>query len=124
MAKILLMIASFSPLNPQVSTEENNLCVEKSKGIPIQIQAKNILPVFKRDGSRQCEEDTGVSIKEMAKELEERDIKVFKAVKGHISTGRGLSVCGSPTNSINIFYISSKRKKEVFSQGFQSCIDK
>lgn len=117
------MLASFSPVNPQVSMEENNLCIEKSKGIPIQIQAKDILPIFKRDGSRQCEEDTGISIKEMEKELKEKNIKIFKAVKGHIATGRGLSVCGSPTSNINIFYVSSKKKKEVLSQGFQSCIE-
>ena len=124
LTRILLGMASFSPLNPQVSIETNSLCIEKSKGIPIQIQAKNILLVFKRDGSRQCEEDQGISVKEMVKELKKMDVKVFKAVKGHIATGRGLSVCGSPTNNINIFYVSSKKKKEVFDKGFQTCMEK
>lgn len=123
LTRILLGMASFSPLNPQVSTETNNLCIEKSKGISVQIPAKNILLVFKRDGSRQCEEDQGISVKEMVKELKEMDVKVFKAVKGHIATGRGLSVCGSPTNNINIFYVSSKKKKEVFDKGFQTCME-
>ena len=125
LAKILLGAASFSPLNPQISAESNNLCIEKSRGISIQIQVNSVFPVFKRDGSRQCEEDSDtLSIKEMEKDLKKKGIKIFKSVKGHLSTGRGLSVCGSPTNSINIFYVSSKKKKEVLNQGFQSCIEK
>ena len=123
LTKMLLKIASFSPLNPQISTKNNNLCTEEPKGIPIEIQTQNILPIFKRDGSQQCEEDEGVSIKEMEKELKEIGVRVFKAVKGHLATGRGLSVCGSPTNNINIFYVSSKKKKQVFSKGFRSCIE-
>lgn len=117
-------MASFFPLNPQISRENDNLCAEESNGILIEIQTKNILPIFKRDGSRQCEENHGVSVEEMKKELKQMGVKVFKAIKGHLARGRGLSVCGSPTNNINIFYISSNKRKQVFSRGFKSCIEK
>ena len=123
LTEVLLRVALFLPLNPRFSIENNSLCKEESKGIPIEIQAQNILSFFKRDGSLQCEENKGISIKEMEKELKKGGIRVFKSVKGHLISGRGLSVCGSPTNSINIFYISSKQKKQVLSKGFQSCVE-
>lgn len=119
---ILLKIATFSPLNPYLLEEGNSLCTEVSKGIPIQIQSRNISSVFKRDGSRQCAEKGGIPIKVMQKELQQIGVKVFKAVKGHLSSSRGLSVCGAPTNNINIFYISSKKIDQVLNKGFYSCI--
>ena len=119
----LLKIASFSPLNPYLLEEGNSMCTEVSKGIPIQIQSRNISSVFKRDGSRQCEEKGGISTKVMQKELQKMGVKVFKAVKGHLGSGRGPTFCGAPTNNINIFYISSKKMNQALSRGFYSCID-
>ena len=119
---VLLKIATFSPLNPYLPEEGNSLCTEVSKGIPIRIQSRIISSVFKRDGSRQCEERGGIPIKVMQKELQQIGVKVFKAVKGHLSSGRGLSVCGAPTNNINIFYIPSKKMDQVLSKGFYRCI--
>ena len=118
---VLLKASSISPLNPQLST---NLCREKSSGIPIQIQSQNITPIFKRDGSKQCEKVQGVSVETMAEELKIAGIQVFKSVKGQLIHARGLSVCGSPTSNINIFYILSKRKSQALEKGFQSCVDK
>ena len=118
---ILLKASSISPLNPQLST---NLCREKSSGIIIQVQSQNIIPVFKRDGSKQCEKAQGVSVETMAKDLKVAGIQVFKSVKGQLIHARGLSVCGSPTSNINIFYILSKRKSQALEKGFQSCITK
>ena len=120
---VLLKTASFLPLSVQFSIEKRNLCQEDSKGVPIPIQMNDILPVFKRDGSRQCEEGTEIPIKEMEKELKKLGIKTFKSVKGHLVKGRGLSVCGSPTSNINIFYISSNKKQKALSVGFHSCIE-
>ena len=121
---VLLKASSISPLNPQLSTEDDSLCREKSSGIPIQIQSQNIIPVYKRDGSKQCEEAKGISVEKMAEELKKTGIKVFKSVKGRLVDARGPSVCGDPTSNINIFYILSKRKSQVLEKGFQSCIDK
>lgn len=120
---VLFKASSISPLNPQLSTKDNSLCREKSSGISIQIQSQNIIPVFKRDGSKQCEEAKGISVEEMAKELKKTGIKVFKSVKGHVKS-RVIPTCGYPTNNINIFYILSKKKPQALEKGFHSCIDK
>ena len=121
---VLLKASSISPLNPQLSTKNKNLCREKPSGIPIQIQSQNIIPIFKRDGSKQCKKDKGVSVEKMAKELKVAGIKVFKSVKGQLVHARGPSVCGAPTSNINIFYILSKRKSQALQKGFQNCTDK
>ena len=120
---VLLKAASISPLNPQLP-KENNKCREKSYGISIDIQPQNITPVFKRDGSKQCEENQGVSAEEMAEELKSAGIKVFKSVKGQLLHARGPTVCGGPTTHINIFYILSRKKSQAMEKGFQSCINK
>ncbi len=120
----LLKIASFSPINPYLLEESENLCTEITKGISIQIQSKNISSVFKRDGSLQCEEKEGIPVTVMKKELKKMGVKVFKAIKGQLGKSRGLSVCGAPTNNINIFYISSKKQKQVLNKGFHSCVKK
>ena len=122
--KLILKIASFSPINPYLLKKSENLCTEITKGIPIQIQSKNISSVFKRDGSLQCEEKEGIPVEVMKKQLKKMGVKVFKAVKGQLGKSRGLSVCGAPTNNINIFYISSKKQKQVLNKGFHSCVKK
>lgn len=122
---VLLKTSFFSPLNPQLSTKGNSLCREKPSGIPIAIQSQNIIPVFKRDGSKQCEEAKGIPKEKMAKELKAAGIRVFKSVEGQrIGPARELAVCGAPTSNINIFYIPSKKKSEALQKGFQICIDK
>ena len=119
----LLKTASFLPLNPYLLEKGNSVCKEDSKGIPIQIQSKNITLVFKRDGSLQCGEKKGIPVKIMQKELQMMGVDVFKAAKGHLGSGRSLSSCGTPTNNINIFYISSKKIDQVLGRGFYSCIE-
>ena len=124
LSTLLLKIASFSPINPYLLEESENLCTEIPKGISIQIQSKNISSVFKRDGSLQCEEKEGIPVEVMKKELKRMGVRVFKAIKGQLGKSRGLSVCGAPTNNINIFYISSKKQKQVLNKGFHSCVKK
>lgn len=121
---VLLKTSSISPLNPQLSTKGDNLCKEKPSGIPVLVQSQSIIPVFKRDGSKQCEEEQGIPVEKMAEELKTAGVKVFKSVKGkQIGSTRELAVCGAPTSNINIFYISSKKKLEVLKIGFQHCIE-
>jgi len=121
--KFLLRASYFTPLiRPKVPIEKYNLCTEKSTGFVIKISTQNILPVFKRDGSLQCEENKEIPIRDMKKNLNDEGIKVFKSAKGYLSQGRGLAVCGSPTNNINIFYIPSNKVAQAINQGFQSCI--
>ena len=124
LATLLPKTTSSSFVKHSTSIKNNSLCKEQLTGKLTQEKKKNILPVFKRDGSRQCEENTGIPVKEMEKELQNIGVKVFKAVKGHLISSRGLSVCGSPTSNINIFYISSNKKTQVLNKGFYSCIEK
>ncbi len=101
------------------------LCRETSSRHLVTIQ-KNILPFFKRDGSRQCDEEKGSSPKEMGKILTNMGIPIVKFTKGYLTKSRGPALCGEPTNNINIFYIANILKNEqmdtLLKKGFKSCV--
>ncbi len=103
------------------SASVESFCREKSKLFSFKIPFSRAVSVFKRDGSRQCEEGTGTPAKEMAKELKSAGIRVLKSAKGHLPKGRGMALCGAPTHNINIFYISPKHEKKALEKGFQAC---
>ena len=113
-----------------VKASTKSLCQEKSKKLFSMSFSKKVA-VFKRDGSVQCpeekctqkicEQSLVVSPKEMAKTLKSAGIRVFKAVSGTLPRRRGPSLCGSPTNNINIFYIPAKQEQKAITQGFKSC---
>ena len=77
--------------------------------------------VFKWDGSKQCEEEAGISPKKMKKELKRLNIKVLKSNSGYLRSGRQLSSCGQPTNRINIFYLPMDNKNKALKQGYKDC---
>ena len=117
----------------QKPAPENTLCREHKK-ISFSFSSSRKVLVFKQDGSVQCPEEKctqescaknfGMSPKEMAKNLKASGIRVFKAVKGSSPHGRGMAVCGAPTQNINIFYISAKQEEKALAKGFHSCIPK
>ena len=113
--------AGFWPAVSRSSAVAENLCQEKSKLFSFKNPFSKGVSVFKRDGSRQCEEDTGTSAKEMAKALKLAGIRVLRSAKGRLPRGRSLALCGAPTQNINIFYISAKHEKKAIEKGFQSC---
>ena len=60
--------------------------------------------IFKDDGTRQCEDDPGISLKEMAEELETLGAEVLDSEKrqyGVVST-----LCGAPTGQVNAYEVS------------------
>ena len=107
------------------SSEPTVLCREISNSHLVTLN-KNTLPIFKRDGSLQCDKETRSSLKEMRKMLTKMGIPVVKSTKGYLPTGRRPAVCGEPTNNINIFYIANTLKNEqmksLIKKGFKSCV--
>lgn len=72
--------------------------------------------VFKYDGSKQCEPKSGVSEKEMAKQLSE--IKVYSAKK--MSDGQPrVQVCGALTGYANVYKIKAKNLPLAEALGFK-----
>jgi choice-of-anchor A domain-containing protein len=61
--------------------------------------------VYKQDGSKQCNSAPGVTPEDMADEL--KDMQVYSKVKK--SDGKmHITLCGSPTDKINVFEIDEK----------------
>lgn len=74
--------------------------------------------VFRYDGSRQCENSSGISLEEMAKQLESAGIKVFASRKG--SDGRIYpAVCGGGTGRLNIYSIDAQQLAQAKELGFK-----
>lgn len=74
------------------------------------------IKVYKLDGSKQCEQGTGVAVTEMAKELV--GIKIYKSEKKHDGLLR-IQVCGQPTGECNIFEISETDFSKAEKLGFK-----
>lgn len=119
--KWLFLLATVVPLNPHLSVK-SSICQENSQtGVPIKISTEQIIPVFKRDQSRQCKENTGIELGIMKKDLINTGIRVFKSIKGQLLTGRDIAMCGALSSNINIFYIPLKEKEKAIKRGFYSC---
>jgi len=76
---------------------------------------KKIL-VFKYDGSRQCEPDSGVSENTMSKELTE--VKVYSAEKKSDGQPR-VQVCGALTGYANVYKIKAENLPLAEALGFK-----
>lgn len=72
--------------------------------------------VFKYDGSRQCEPDSGVPENEMAKELSE--IKVYSVEKKSDGQPR-VQVCGALTGYANVYKIKAENLPLAEALGFK-----
>ncbi len=104
------------------ASTKNSLCLEKSTRKAL-LADKKTIPVFKRDGSKQCEPLTAShSPNKMKKNLEKSNIKVFKSIKGWLRNTRVPSVCGAKTGNINVFYIPAGKIKKAIKKGFKKCI--
>ena len=119
--KWLFLLATVIPLNPHLSVK-SSICRENEQtGVPIRVSTEQIIPVFKRDQSQQCKENTGIELGTMEKDLISTGIKVFKSIKGQLLTGRDIAMCGALSSNINIFYIPLKEKEKAIKSGFYSC---
>ena len=76
---------------------------------------KKIL-IFKYDGSKQCELDSGISENEMVKELLE--IKIYSAEKKSDRQPR-VQVCGALTGQANVYKIKAENLPLAEALGFK-----
>ena len=76
------------------------------------------IEVFKPDGSLQCEDDEGISLTEMARDLRRQGIGIVDSRKGHDGIFR-MTMCGASTGNINIFSIFMRDLTEAEDIGFR-----
>ena len=74
------------------------------------------IKIFKPDGSIQCEQGTGTSVAEMAKQL--GDIKVYSSVNKHDGLLR-TQVCGNATGNCNVYEINEADFAKASTLGFK-----
>lgn len=74
------------------------------------------IKIYKPDGSIQCEQGTGVSPADMAKQL--GDVKVFSSEKKHDGLIR-TQVCGNATGNCNVFEINEADFAKAEKLGFK-----
>jgi hypothetical protein len=75
------------------------------------------IEVFKPDGSRQCERDTGTPPSRMRAELAAAGILVHSA-RSASDDMMHTQVCGAPTGRINVFVIDSAALDDARALGF------
>lgn len=78
--------------------------------------ANEIIAVGKSDNSLQCGYNVGVSLDEMAKELE--GIKILKSEKKHDGLMR-IQTCGAQTGMMNVYSIYRKDVKKAVKMGYK-----
>ncbi|MDO4248585.1 MAG: hypothetical protein Q4C79_06440 [Neisseria sp.] len=72
--------------------------------------------VYKPDGSRQCEEGSGIGAQAMKQEL--HGIRVYAAEKQMLYGVMFPTVCGGQTGNINVYTIAAKDQAEAQKRGF------
>ncbi len=74
--------------------------------------------VYKNDQSKQCYDEAGIALDEMAKELGYLKIKILSKVKAHDELIR-TQVCGQYTGRVNVFEIPVSELERVKNLGYQ-----
>ncbi|MCP4932939.1 MAG: hypothetical protein GY927_01755 [bacterium] len=72
-----------------------------------EVTMSNTVWIWNDDGTRQCEDGTGVSLDDMQKELESIGAKVLNAEK-RTHCRFITSVCGAPTGSVNAYEVTEE----------------
>lgn len=98
----------------------NHHCRLQKKGanmaeIKLEEKSKRVL-VGKSDGSRQCENHSGISLEKMAQDL--KDIKIYHQSKQNDGLMR-IQVCGAPTGLHNVYEIDEIHLKKAKDVGFE-----
>lgn len=89
---------------------------EGAKTISEQELANEIIVIGKSDQSLQCGYNIGMSIIQMAQELE--GIQILRTEKRHDGLMR-LQSCGSPTGMMNVYFIYRKDVKKSVRLGYK-----
>ena len=80
-------------------------------------QQSGRIDIFKPDGSRQCEPDSGIPIDAMQRELTEAGVDVHAASTAADGMLRP-QVCGAPTGQIHVFTIDAAAAQAAADLGF------
>jgi hypothetical protein len=89
---------------------------DEAKTISEQELANEIIVIGKNDQSLQCGYNIGMSITQMAQELE--GIQILRTEKRHDGLVR-LQSCGSPTGMMNVYFIYRKDVKKSVRLGYK-----
>lgn len=86
--------------------------------LPPAIVPSGPVEVYRPDGSRQCEEGSGVPREAMAAELTAAGVRVLDSRTGTDGLMR-IAVCGAPTGTIHIFRIEAAGLATAEALGFR-----
>ncbi len=89
---------------------------DEAKTISEQELANEIIVIGKSDQSLQCGYNIGMSLTQMAQELE--GIQILKTEKRHDGLMR-LQSCGAPTGMMNVYYVYRKDVKKTVRLGYK-----
>jgi hypothetical protein len=86
------------------------------KTISEQEMENEVILISKSDNSLQCGYNVGVTLENMAQEL--NGIQILKAEKKHDGLMR-IQSCGAPTGMMNVYYIYRKDVKKAVKLGYK-----
>lgn len=75
--------------------------------------------VFKYEGSKQCQQGSGVALEIMQRDLVEAGVDVICAHRGHDGRMR-IQMCGADTGKMNLFVIPGEQLPKAQALGFSS----
>lgn len=95
---------------------KQNSDASKTMAVIADQQNMKTVKVYKFDGSKQCENGTGVSAQEMSKELQ--SIQIVSFANKHDGLMR-IQMCGSPTGQCNVYEIPESDLPKAEQLGFK-----
>jgi hypothetical protein len=115
---VLTALAAISCTSGQCRRDGSPVLDKKEDAMTLSEQslANEVLVVGKSDNSLQCGYNVGISIEEMAKELE--GIQILKSGKTHDGLMR-IQSCGTATGMMNIYNIYRKDAKKALKLGYK-----
>jgi hypothetical protein len=92
--------------------------LKKTEAVKVSVNRSETVWVGKPDGAQSCSPDSGISLAQGVKELENAHITVLESKKG--SDGNvHIQMCGAPTGSLNLFLIPRESVRASQAIGFQ-----
>ena len=114
---VLLMFIGLSCTTGQCRRDGTPVVADDSAKTISEEQLKNeVIAVAKSDNSLQCGYNIGISLQDMAKELE--GITILRTEKTHDGLMR-IQSCGAPTGMMNVYNIRRKDVKKAVKLGFK-----
>ena len=110
---LIILCFSFSSLAFSSKSIEDKAEAEVSMS---EKKSETTVKVYKADGSLQCQPDSGLSLKEMAKQL--NNITAISHERKHDGKMR-MTLCGTPTGYMNVYEINESQLEKALEYGFK-----